>query len=308
MYDVVIIGGGAAGLTAGIYASRGRLKALVIEKMAVGGQATLTERIENYPGFPDGIGGPELLARFEQQAKKFGCEIVFDEVKKIEKAESGFSVIASQTYSTLSVVIASGAEARKLNVPGEAELTGKGVSYCATCDAPFFRNKTVAVVGGGDSAVEEAVYLTKFASKVYLIHRRDRLRAAKILQERAFSNSKIEFVWNSVPVAINGKEFVEGIELKNVSDGKVSELPIDGVFVFAGNVPATGFLSDFISLDERGFIRVNEEMETSRPGVFAAGDCVSKRLYQVITAAGDGATAIFSAQKFVEKIKGSSYE
>jgi len=308
MYDVVIIGGGPAGLASGVYTSRGGMRTLILEKMAIGGQAVLTEKIENYPGFSDGIGGLELLSRFEQQAKKFGCEIKFEEVKKIERANNKILVSAGEVYESLAVILAVGSSPRKLNIPGEKEFTGRGVSYCATCDGPFFRDKTVAVVGGGDSAVEEAIYLTKFAAKVYLIHRRDRLRAAKILQERAFSNKKIEFVWNSVPVEISGENFVEKIFLKNLKTDQNSSLVVNGVFVFAGNIPNTAFLDGFVELDKNGFIIVNGEMKTSQDGFFAAGDCVSKKLYQVVTAAGDGATAAFSAQKFVEELKGIAYD
>ena len=309
MYDVIIIGGGPAGLTAGIYCARAGMKTLILEKSFIGGQAALTDRIENYPGFPDGINGAELLSLFEKQARRFGAEIKTETAEKIEKNGSRFDIVSSGgNYGALSVIAASGAVPGKLNIPGEKEFIGRGVSYCATCDAPFYRDKTVAVVGGGDAAVEEAIFLARFAGKVYLIHRRDRLRAAKIISGRAAENPKIEFVWNSVPGEISGKESVGEISVGNLKTGETSVIKCDGVFVFIGYIPATGIVKGLADTNEKGRIVVNRQMETSCKGIFACGDCTDKKLFQVATAAGDGAAAAFSASKFVEKVKGASYD
>jgi len=310
IYDAIIIGGGSAGLTAGIYLSRARMNTLLIEKAMTGGQAVLTEIIENYPGFPEGIGGPELMQKMGEQAKRFGLKIEYGEVKKVkanEKDKIKIVKTGSQEYKALTVIIASGAEAKRLGVPGEEELRGRGVSYCATCDAPFFQNQKLVVVGGGDTAIEEALYLTKFAREITIIHRRDRLRATKILQERAFSNQKINFVWDSVVTRIVGKEKVEGISIKNIKTGEEKEIFCQGVFLFVGNLPNTNFLEGVIKLDERGYIITDDNMMTSQEGIYACGDVRRKILRQVVTACGEGATAAFAAVKYIEELKGISY-
>lgn len=300
-YDLIIIGGGPAGMTAGLYAARARLQTLLIEKMFCGGQAASTYMIENYPGFPDGILGPDLTQAMEKQAKRFGLQLINGEVKYITSRLKLFEVgWEEEKFLSKSIIIASGVEPVKLGIPGEEELRGRGVSYCATCDGPFFRDQDVGVIGGGDSAVDEAIYLTRFAHKVYLIHRRDSLRAAKILQERARQNEKINIIWDTVAIKVLGKEVVEGLELKNVKTQETSHLPVKGVFFYVGLRPMTGFLKDLVKLDERGYILTDENMATSVPGIFAAGDVRQKSLRQVSTAVGDGATAAFAVERYLE--------
>jgi thioredoxin reductase (NADPH) len=313
IYDAIIIGGGPAGLTAGIYLSRARMNTLLIEKALPGGQAILTEIIENYPGFPHGIAGPELMQKMEEQAVGFGLKIEYGEAAEVrikEGKEDKVKIVKinNQEYRTLTIILASGAEASKLGVPGEEELRGRGVSYCATCDAPFFKNQKIVVIGGGDTAIEEALYLTKFAQGVILIHRRDRLRATKILQERVFSNKKINFAWDSVVTKILGKEKLEGVLIQNKKTGEEKEIPCQGVFVFVGNVPNSKFLNESIKLDEKGYILTDDNMMTSQEGIYACGDVRKKLLRQVVTACGEGATAAFSAQKYIEELKGTSYK
>ncbi|MBU1084122.1 MAG: thioredoxin-disulfide reductase [Candidatus Omnitrophota bacterium] len=311
-YDIIIIGGGPAGLTAGIYAARGRMKTLLIESFSVMGQATMTEMIENYPGV-EKSGGFELISIFKRQAEKFGMKSRSGTVEKIAFKEDGGIRVWQVTdedgvTEALSVIIASGAKAKKLSVPGEDEMIGKGVSYCATCDGAFFKNKNIVVVGGGDTAVEEALYLTRFGDKVSLIHRRDRLRAAKILQERVESNEKMSFIWKSVVKRINGTDKVVSVTVKDVDTGEEKDVPCDGVFIFAGWEPNTGFLEGAVETEEKGGIKVDAAMKTSAEGVFAAGDCCYKVLHQVVTACGDGATAAFSSQNYVERLKGTEYK
>lgn len=308
--DAIIIGGGPAGLTAGIYLSRARMNTLLIEKAMPGGQAILTEIIENYPGFPHGIAGPELMQKMEKQAVRFGLKIEYGEAAEVKINEDKVKIIKinNQKYKTLTIILASGAEASKLEVPGEGELRGRGVSYCATCDAPFFKDQKIVVVGGGDTAIEEALYLTKFVREVTIIHRRDRLRATKILQERVFSNKKINFAWDSVVTKILGKEKVEGILIQNKKTGEEKKIPCQGVFVFVGNVPNSKFLNELIKLDQKGYILTDDNMMTSQEGIYACGDVRKKLLRQVVTACGEGATAAFAAQKYVEEIKGVSYK
>ncbi len=302
MHDVVIIGGGPAGLTAGVYAARGGLKSLICEEKIIGGQIVLSYEVENYPGFPQGISGMELIENFSKQAEKFGVETSYEGVTKIENDRECKSVYLTNgsCIKTKTIIIAAGASANKLGCPGEKKFTGKGVSYCATCDGAFFRNKTVAVIGGGDSAIEEALYLTNLAKKVYIIHRRDQLRAIKILQDRALENKKIEFVFNSVVKEIQGDKLVNGLLIENRKTKEINRLDVDGVFIYVGVTPNTAFVSEIIKLDENGYIITDEKMETNIAGVFAAGDIRVTPLRQVITAAADGAIAASSAQKYIE--------
>lgn len=306
IYDLVIIGGGPAGLTAYLYAARARLRTVLLEKLSPGGQVLTSDWVENYPGFPEGIAGWELMEKFVAQVERLGFNKMNAEVVSLSLEGSWKLVHLADGTSlkTKAVIIASGASHRKLGVPGEEALTGKGVSYCATCDGPFFRDQVVAVVGGGNTAVQEAIFLTKFAKKVFLIHRRDELRAQKILQERAFANDKITFIWNTVVKKIVGKDKVEGVVLRNRVTGAEETLPVDGVFIFVGLVPQTAFLEGFLKLDERGFIPTDAEMHTAVPGVFAAGDVRSKACRQIVTAAGDGATAAFMAEHYVADFEG----
>jgi thioredoxin reductase (NADPH) len=304
-YDVVIIGGGPSGLTAGIYTSRARLKTLVIESFSVPCQALATDHIENYPGFPDGINGFELIEKFKKQAGQFGAEFVEGEVRNIkehrEGDRSGWKIeTEDKSYTALSVIIASGASPKRLDVSGEDRFRGKGVSYCATCDAALFKNKEVVVVGGGDAALEEALFLTRFVKKLTLVHRRDALRAAKILQERAFSNKKIDFTWGSIVSGISGDNKVTAVRIRNLKTEKEIDLPCEGVFIFVGYKPNTDFVKGLIELDENGYIVADDNCNTSKKGVFACGDCRKKLLRQVVTACGDGALAAFSAQHHIE--------
>lgn len=306
IYETIIIGGGPAGLTAGLYLSRSRVDAVLLEQGMPGGQANLTEKIENYPGFPEGILGPELMQRFEQQAKKFGLEIKNNTVQQLILENRGskrlFRVETdSEIYYSQSIIIASGAQASQLGVPGEDKFRGRGVSYCATCDGAFFREKEIVVVGGGDTAIEEALYLTKFASKVSVIHRRDKLRAAKILQERAFTNPKIHFIWHSIVTEIKGNEQVSAVYLKNVKDQRETLFPCQGVFIFTGYspiYPSLDFFQDQI-IDDKGYILTNDCLMTSVEGIFACGDVRAKALRQVVTACGEGANAAFFVEKYL---------
>lgn len=303
MYDVIIIGGGPSGMASAIYASRARLKTLLVEKAGCGGQIAITDHLENYPGFEEGINGFELAMKMEKQARTFGSEIVYGEVISIQEKESTKKVVLSdkKEYLTKTIIIASGANFKKLGCQGEEEFIGKGVSYCATCDGPFFRNKEIAVVGGGDSALQEALYLTKFAAKVNLIHRRNEFRAAKIIQEKVFAESKINIIFDSVVEKISGSLSVEQITLKNVKNNISSQLSVNGIFVFVGWLPNTKFLSDTqITLNENGYIVTDDNMNTSVEGVFACGDVRQKILRQVVTATGDGAIAAISAQHYLE--------
>jgi len=299
-YDVIIIGGGPAGLSAGLYAARARLKTLLVEKGAVGGMIINAALVENYPGFPDGVSGFDLTEAMHKQAIKFGMEMLSAEVTGL-KVDGKNKVITTPEgdFSAGAVIIAGGSERQKLDVPGEAEYTGKGVSYCATCDGAFFRDKVVAVVGGGNAAVTEALEITRFASKVYVIHRRHELRATKVVQEKAFAEKKIEFIWDTVVTAVIGEAFVKKIKLRDVNTNKESELAVDGVFVNVGSQPATGYLKGILALDANGAITVNDKMETSVPGIFAAGDIRSGSIRQTIGAAGDGAVSAVNAAKYL---------
>ncbi|MCK5783294.1 MAG: thioredoxin-disulfide reductase [Desulfobacterales bacterium] len=302
-YDLVIIGGGPAGLTAGLYAARARLKVILVEKITPGGQILVTDWIENYPGFPEGLTGVDLVQKMTDQVNKFDIEIESAEVQGLDLSEQVKIIkLSDREISTHTVIIATGASPSKLGVPGEDSLYGKGLSSCATCDGPFFRDKVVAAVGGGDTAVQESIFLTKFASKVYLIHRRDELRATKIIQERAFANDKIEILWDTVVTGFEGLFNVEKVNIKNVKTGATENLTVDGCFVWVGISPNTDFIKDSVKLDESGFIIANSRMETSVPGVFVAGDVRNTPLRQVATAVGDGATAAVSAGHYIENL------
>ncbi len=300
VYDTLIIGGGPGGLTAGLYAARAGLSVVLLEKGLPGGQISTTFRVENYPGFPEGIGGPELGSVIEQQAAHFGVQIVLTEVIGVELGGQIKLVRATNgDYRGRTVIVATGANPATLNVPGEEQLRGKGVSYCATCDGAFFRGKDVAVVGGGDAAVEEALFLTRLARKVTIVHRRDALRATKVAQDRAFADPKIEFRWDTVVDEILGQDEVRGLALRNVKTGARSELAVEGVFIYVGMRPNTQFLGGQLALDAQGYIITNEEMETNVPGVFAVGDVRRKRLRQVVTAVADGAIAATAADVYL---------
>jgi len=299
-YEVIIVGGGPAGLTAGIYASRARFRTLLIEKTALGGQITNAEHVENFPGFPEGISGFELGELLHQQAEKFGLETRFAEVAGLDLKEDRRLVSTDDgDFTTRVLIIAGGSVRQELGVAGEKDFTGRGVSYCATCDAAFFREKPVAVVGGGDAAITEALHLTRFASGVTVVHRRDQLRASRILRERAFNEPSIDFRWDSVVDSVQGKDFVEGVGLRNVKTGEQSTLDVAGVFVSIGFRPETDYLKGVLPLDEAGLIITNERMETGVPGVFAAGDIRHNSARQAITAAGDGATAAVCAEEYL---------
>ncbi|AVX19464.1 MULTISPECIES: thioredoxin-disulfide reductase [Carboxydocella] len=304
VYDIIIIGGGPAGLTAALYGARSNLKVLVIEKMMPGGQAAITESIENYPGFPQGIAGFELGMKLHEQAGRFGAEMVVEEVVELQLAGQPKVVKTTQnTYEAKAVILATGAKNRALGCPGEEQFRGRGVSYCATCDGAFFTGKKVVVVGGGNSAVEEAVYLTKFAEKVTIIHRRDTLRADKVVQEKAFNEPKIDFLWNKVVVEITGQDQVTGVVVQDTVTGEKSTVATDGVFVFVGMEPQTALVAGQVELTEDGYIRADESTATNLPGVFAAGDVRKKPLRQVVTAVADGAVAAMAAEKYVENLK-----
>jgi thioredoxin reductase (NADPH) len=299
-YELVIIGGGPGGLTAGIYAARARLRTVLLEKGLTGGQVALTNMIENYPGFPDGVAGMELGQLMEQQARNLDLEIVNAEVLKVELQGADKLVkTVENEYRADALIIATGAQHTHLGLPNEEALTGRGVSYCAVCDGAFFRGREVAVVGGGDSAIDEGLFLTRFANKVTIIHRRDALRATKILQERAFANPKMAFVWNHVVDQIVGTEHLEKLVLRHVHSGEKQDLAVDGLFIYIGLKPNTEFLHGTLKLDPQGCIVTNEKMETEIPGIYAVGDVRLGSLRQAIIAAGEGATAALMAEKYL---------
>jgi len=303
-YEIVIIGGGPAGLTAGLYTSRARLNSLLIEKMGVGGQLANAERVDNYPGFPEGISGFELGQLMHQQATKYGLKTVTAEASGIELKEEQKVVKTTEgDFITRVIIIAGGSKRQTLGVPGEEEFTGKGVSYCATCDAAFFKEQPVAIVGGGDAAITEALHLTKFASRVTVIHRRHQLRAGRILQETALAEPKIEFLWDRIVEGIEGENFVKRLRLRQVPTGEKSALEVAGVFISIGLKPDTDYLKGVLPLDAVGHIITNEKMETEIPGILAAGDIRYNSARQAITAAGDGATAAINADKLLTEKK-----
>lgn len=298
MHDLIIIGAGPAGLTAALYAGRSRLNTLMIEKMAPGGRILMSESIENYPGFPGGVTTVELIDRMEKQVRELGVKFESDEVLDLDCVKKTV-VTSSATFAAKALIIASGAHPRKLNIPGEKEFTGRGVSYCATCDAPFYKGKNVVLVGGGNAVAEEAIYLSRFASSVSVIHRRQDLRASAILQEKMQQDKKINFILSSLVTEIKGTKKVEAIKIKDLLTGKENDFCCDGVFIYIGYEPETVFLKGKIQMDEAGFVIADDSMSTSVEGVFACGDCRKKSLYQVINACGDGAVAADSAYKFI---------
>ncbi|MBU0630940.1 MAG: thioredoxin-disulfide reductase [Candidatus Margulisbacteria bacterium] len=303
-YDAIIVGGGPAGLTAALYALRSKLNVLLVEKMILGGLATTTFKIDNYPGFPDGISGQELGQRLESQVKKLSPQIVWGKAVQVKNGKRNREVIIDgKSYFGKSVIIATGSDPAKLGIPGEEAFTGRGVSYCAVCDGAFYQDKSVVVVGGGNSAVEEALFLTRYASKVTIVHRRDKLRADRIVAEKAQSHPKIYFHWNSTVQEIVGDKVVNGIVILDLLSKKKLTVPANGVFVYIGYHPNIDAVKGVVKLDERGFIITDENMKTSALGIFAAGDVRAKLLRQVVTAAADGAIAATSAREFIEKGK-----
>ena len=313
VFDVVIVGGGPAGYTAGLYAARAGLRALLVEGVSTVSQITVTDWIENYPGVPEGASGFEIVEKFRKQAVQFGLQVTQADCTAVECREwegvRGWAVLSREkTFEALALIVATGAHWRKLDVPGEESYTGRGVSYCATCDGPFYRNREVVVVGGGDTAVQEALFLTHFCSRVTIVHRRDRLRAAAVLQQRAFANEKIAFAWHAIVEEVIGGDTVTGVRLRDVRDpGKTWDLAVSGVFVFIGLIPNSDLVKGQAELAEGGAILVDQQMRTSAPGLFACGDCTHKLLRQVVTACGDGATAAFASQLYVEDLKGTAY-
>lgn len=308
MHKLVIIGSGPAGLAAAIYAARANLAPLLIAGKDLGGQVALTAQVENYPGFPQGISGAELARLMQEQAVRFGTRLEVDEVVEVDLSTRPFKVKTySQEYEAQALIIATGTSPRKLQVPGEAEFAGRGVSYCATCDGFFFRDKSVVVVGGGDAAVKEALFLTKFATKVYIVHRRDQLRAEQIIQERAKRDEKMEFIWDTVVTEIVGGDNVTGVRLKNLQSGQESLLPAEGVFIYVGNTPNTALFEGKLELDEEGYIVTDSQQRTRVPGVFAAGDVQEGVLRQIATAVGTGAKAAMEAERYLAELEDRAY-
>ena len=304
MYDLIIVGAGPAGLTAALYAGRYRLNTLVLEKMSVGGQIILSSAIENFPGFPGGIPPAELMERMHQQIRELNINVELDEVLKmtsdLKLKHPVYNIVTTtKSYQAKSVIIATGAEPKRLEIEGESRLIGRGISYCATCDGPLFRDKEIVVIGGGDRAIEEAIFLAGYAKKVTVIHRRDQLRASAILVEKANSNPKIRFILESVAEEILGKDKVEGVKIKNTATNSETKLPCQGVFIFVGIKPNTESFKDILRLDELGFIITDQDLNTALSGVFACGDCRKKSLYQVVTACAEGATAAALTHKYL---------
>ncbi|UCD16447.1 MAG: thioredoxin-disulfide reductase [Candidatus Zixiibacteriota bacterium] len=304
-YDIIVVGGGPGGLTAGMYGARANVKTVMIEKYMPGGQITNTHEIEDYPGF-DLISGAELAMKMTEHAKRFGLEIVSDEVREVfcDGEDRLVATASGDVYRGKAVILSTGGSPNLLKVPGEMEFSGKGVSYCAICDGNFFKDQVISVVGGGDAAVEEAMFLTRFGSKVILIHRRDRLRAQKIIQERAFKNPKMEFIWDTVVESINGDTRVRSLSLKNVKNGEKSTLEVGAIFVFIGFVPNSNIVREPIRKDPNGYIITDEKMETSIKGIYACGDVRAQLVRQITNAVGDGTTAAVAAEKRIEELKG----
>jgi len=302
-YEVIIIGGGPAGLTAGLYTSRAGLKSLLLERGMSGGQMVNARLVENYPGFPEGIAGSELGSLMHQQAVKYGLEVVTAEVTDLAEGQPYSVATTEGSFEASAIIISAGSEYRKLEVAGEERFSGRGVSYCATCDGFFFRDREVAVVGGGDTAITDALELTQHASKVYVIHRRDQLRAGKALQQRAFAHPKLEFIWDTVVEEALGDKVLEGLRLRNVKTGQQSNLKVDGVFVAVGLMPNSHLFFNILELDDAGYIVTDEAMATSTPGIFAAGDIRSNSPRQIAAAVGDGVTAAMSSFKYLQQIE-----
>lgn len=301
---VLILGSGPAGLSAALYAARANLEPVVLTGMELGGQASLTSTIENYPGFPDGVGGQELSDLFQKQAEKFGARIEYDTATEVDLNERPYRVKTyNNVYLTDTLIIATGAQATHLDVPGEKELIGRGVSYCATCDGWFFKDREVVVVGGGDSAIEESLFLTRYARSITVIHRRESLRAGVLLQQRALNHPKIKFIWDSVITEIIGDEKVSKVQIKNLKTNELSELSTDGVFIFVGHIPNTQMFANVLELDERGYIKTDNLMSTNIPGVYVAGEAGDPTFRQVITSAGMGAAAAMQVVKYIEKLE-----
>jgi len=308
IYDLIILGAGPAGLTAVIYALRYGLKTLVLERAAIGGQIIISEKIENYPGFSS-VSPQELMGKMQKQAENLGMRVEYEEVEKLELKNEKKIVYTSsdKQYKSLALIIATGGEEKKLGVKGEEKFIGRGVSYCATCDAPFFKDKEIVAIGGGNTAIEESLYLTRFGRKVYLIHRRGMLRAEKILQQRVEKNPKIQLILKTVVQEIYGDSKVEGVKLKNLSSNEIINLPCSGVFIFVGLQPNTKFLQNLVELNEKGFIKTNKNLETNIKGIFACGDVRENLLKQVIVACGEGAQSAFIAKEYINKLKGIEY-
>ena len=305
--DLLIIGSGPAGLSAALYAARAELDPLVLTGMTLHGQASITDIIENYPGFPEGIGGAELGQLFQTQAERFGAEVVMDQATSVDFTQHPYLVETyGNTYQAKTIIISTGADHRKLDIPGEKELTGRGVSYCGTCDGWFFKDKDIVVIGGGDSALEEGLFLTRFAKSVTIIHRRDELRAGAILQKRAFDNEKIKFVWDTIVTEIEGEDAVKAVRLKNVNTGEETLHETEGVFIFIGHTPNSEIFGGQLDLDDKGYIVVNKFMETSVPGIFAAGEVADPDFRQVITSAGMGAAAAIQATRYLDDLEENS--
>ena len=303
MENVIVLGSGPAGLTAALYAARANLNPLVITGPDLGGQIATTTDVENFPGFPEGLTGPELTAYMQKQAERFGARFEFDTITSVHLAQPPFKLVGNVEYEARSLIIATGASPRKLGVPGEKELVGRGVSYCATCDGFFFKTKELMVVGGGDSALQEGLFLTKFASKVQVVHRRDALRAGYVLQERARKNEKLSFIWNSVILQVLGDKAVKAVRLKNVQTGEESEQPVEGVFVYIGHIPNTDIFKGKLNMDEEGYLIVDGKLHTNIPGVFAAGEVHDKWFRQAIVSSGYGCMAAMETEKYLASLE-----
>jgi len=302
---MLILGSGPAGFAAALYAARANLDPVVLTGMELGGQVSLTYTVENYPGFPDGVGGSQLVELFQKQAEHFGAKVEFDTATEVDFSQRPFRINTyNTTYLADSVIITTGATPRHLNIPGEVELTGRGVSYCATCDGWFFKDRDVVIVGGGDSAIEEGLFLTRYANSVNIIHRRDALRAGKILQDRAHDNPKIQYIWNTVVSDVVGTNAVEGVNLENVVTGEKWQHKTDGVFVFIGHTPNTQLFEGQLEMDEKGYLVIDRYMHTSVPGVFAAGEAADPIYRQVVTSAGMGASAAMQAGRYLDEVVG----
>ncbi len=303
VFDVIVVGGGGAGLTAALYTSRGELKTALFERMVAGGQISTTDIVENYPGFPEAIAGPEIAQKMEEQAQKYGTRFFYEEVTGVVQEKTLFKIVAHEAqFFARSVILASGANPRRLNIPGEKEFSARGVSYCATCDGAFFKGKEIAVVGGGDSAIQEALFLTKFASKVTVIHRREELRASKILQTRAFAHQKIGFIWNAIVTGIKGSNKIETLELRDTKTGAVSDFKVQGLFVFIGHDPVSHFVQGLVRCDEHGYVLTDNEFKTSVDGIFACGEVRKGSTRQLVSACGEGCSAALAAQKYIDDL------